>query len=114
MTVSAVLAGGFLCTAEDTTAPKDTKPAPMEKTETVKKRGPADESLTPEQRAARRKEMAAKRAAKLKELKEKKTAGTLTDKEQKLLDRLEKGGSPGGAGAAGKHAKGDKPADTTK
>ena len=110
MTVAALMGGGFLFAAEDTTTPKDGKDAKVEKAD-APKRGPADENLTPEQREARRKEMAAKRTAKLKELKEKKAAGTLTEKEQKMLDRLEKGRRPGGPG---KPPAGEKKTEPTK
>ena len=101
ITVASVLGGGFLFAAEADAA-KDAK-ASTEKPAHAKG-APAEENLTPEQREARRKEMAAKRAAKLKELKEKKTAGTLSEKEQKQLERLEKGGRPGGPGGAKKKA----------
>ena len=86
-------------------APKDGKDAKVEKAERPRRGGPADESLTPEQRATRRKEMAAKREAKLTELKEKKAGGTLTEKEQQQLDRLEKSGRPG---RDGRRQSGDK------
>jgi hypothetical protein len=92
MTVAAVLAGGFTFAADDKPA---TDAAPAKKVEAAaKKEAPV---LTPEEREKRRKEMAAKRAAKLKELNEKKPAGTLTEKEKLQLERLEKGGRPGGS-----------------
>lgn len=96
MTVAAVLAGGFTFAADDKPA---TEAGPAKKAERSR-RGPNKEAakLTPEEREKRRKEMAEKREAKLKELKEKKAAGTLTEKETQLLERLEKGGRPGGKG----------------
>jgi len=45
--------------------------------------------LTPQERAAKRKEAREKMEKRLAELQKKKAAGTITDKEQKQLDRLE-------------------------
>jgi hypothetical protein len=56
---------------------------------TAKKRRPETASdLTPEQRQARRKEMAAKREARIKALEAKQAAGTLSAKEKDQLTRL--------------------------
>jgi len=54
----------------------------LKKSEEVKK-------LTPEERAAKRKEVRAKMEKRLAELQKKKADGALTEKEQKQLDRLE-------------------------
>lgn len=99
MTVAALLAGGFSYAADDATAPKDATPKtdkPATAEAAPRKSKAADDALTPEQRAAKRKEMAAKRAKRLKDLKEKKAAGTLSEKEQEQLTRLEKAGPPPG------------------
>ncbi|MEI6343621.1 MAG: hypothetical protein WCR07_16850 [Verrucomicrobiota bacterium] len=101
-------------TAADKTA--DKAPAAIEKPKTD---NPSNESLSPEERAKRRKEAAEKRSAQLKELRAKKDAGTLTDAEKSQLERLEKqadrakkGRRGGGKGSPGKGKKdgGDKPA----
>jgi len=117
MTAAAFLAGGLLIAAENKVEDKDLKTEKAEKAEKVEKakvkaanKAKADEALTPEQRQAIRKEALAKREARIKTLKEKKVAGTLTEKEQQQLERLEKGGRPGGGGRAprGKKAADDK------
>jgi hypothetical protein len=55
--------------------------------EALKKQSEAKQ-LTPEERAAKRKEARAKMEKHMAELQKKKTDGTITDKEQKQLDRL--------------------------
>ena len=93
MTMAAVLAGGFTFAADEKPAAEEGQAKKAERA----RKGPGEEgaTLTPEERKKRRAEMAEKREAKLKELKAKKAAGTLTDKEQRMLDRLEKSGEPG-------------------
>lgn len=114
MTVAAVLAGGFLFAAEDNAAVKEgkAKGEKPQRAERPRKEAKAAKTLTPEERADRRKEALAKRETRLKALKEKKAAGTLTEKEQQLLDRIEKGGRPG---AGGRRPEGGEPkVDQTK
>ncbi len=94
------LLGGGWSIAADNKNQDSTPPASVPKT-------PAPE-LTPEQRQAKRKEMVAKREARLKELKAKKAAGTLSEKEEKQLTRLEQAGRPGSG------RKGPKPESETK
>ena len=96
MTLAAVLAGGFTFAAENTAGAKD---AAAPKADAGRRAaGNERAKLTPEERAKLRKEATEKRAAKLKELKAKKAAGTLTDKEQQQLDRLEKAAGPRAGG----------------
>ena len=98
--ISGLLLGGAAALrAEDTAADTAKKTHDVAKDELKKKRDEAA-SLTPEQKEAKRKEMQEKRAAKLKELQAKKAAGTLTDKETKQLERLEK--APGQRARAAK------------
>lgn len=88
--ISGLLLGGAAAVrAEDTASDAAKKTHGVAKDEVKKKREEAA-SLTPEEKAAKRKEAQEKRAAKLKELQSKKVAGTLSDKEAKQLERLEK------------------------
>jgi Flp pilus assembly protein TadB len=59
-----------------------------QRSEALKKQSEV-KKLTPEERAAKRKEARAKMEKRMAELQKKKTDGTITDKEQKQLDRLE-------------------------
>jgi hypothetical protein len=73
--------------------------------------------LTPEERAAKRKEARAKMEKRLAELQKKKTDGTITEKEQKQLDRLEaRKNNQGKPNAQRPHSKGNstKPAGEEK
>jgi hypothetical protein len=60
-----------------------------QKSEELTKKREEFKNLTPEQRAAKRKEMRAKRQKLLAELRKKKTGGTITPQEEKRLARLE-------------------------
>ena len=88
--ISGLLLGGAAFVRAEDAAADAKKTTGVAKEEVAKKRDEAA-NLTPEQREAKRKEMAEKRAAKLKELQAKKAAGTLTEKETTQLERLEKG-----------------------
>jgi len=120
LTLASVLTGGFTFAAEEAKSdkPPGDRPPRGDRGDRAQAARKELESLTPEQREAKRKEMLAKRDAKLKELQAKKTAGTLSEKEQRILDRLEKGGRPGGPGGrrAGGPGRPDnaKPAAETK
>lgn len=85
----ALVAGLILVTAPISRA-ADNAPGTPPAAEKAKGDKPSNESLTPEERAKRRKEAAEKRAAQLKELRSKKDAGTLTEAEKTTLERLEK------------------------
>ena len=95
ITAAALLTSGWSFAAEakssDAAAPNGSAQGEQAK---GKHRPANPDQLTPEERQAKRKEMAAKREAKLKELKAKKAAGSLTAKEEKQLVRLEHGGRP--------------------
>ena len=95
----------------------DKKPG-AERREALKKRAEEFKNLTPEERAAKRKEMREKREKLMAELKAKKTAGTITEKEQKQLDRLEAmgkhEGQPPGKGPRCPKKPEDKPSGDAK
>ena len=103
LTLASVLTAGVTFAADEAKAdkPPGDRPPRGERGDRAEAARKEMENLTPEERAAKQKEMAAKREAKLKELQAKKAAGTLTEKEQTMLDRLEKGGRPGGPGGPG-------------
>src|SRR5438034_4134961 len=66
----------------------DHKPGQQKRAE-IKKHRAELKNLTPEERAAKRKEMREKMEKRLGELRKKKTDGAITEKEEKQLERLE-------------------------
>jgi hypothetical protein len=78
--VAGLLLGGVAVSRADDSAATKKEAAPAA----------GAQQLTPEQRAAKRKELQAKFEAQLKELRAKKAAGTLTEAETKRLEGLEK------------------------
>ena len=96
MSLAAILSGGMTFAADAPATSGDAAAKTEAKSRRERIRDAAE--MTPEERKKRRHEMAAKREAKLKELHEKKAAGTLTETEQKALDRMEKAGQPGPGG----------------